>query len=340
MPYAPPQSNPPPTHNHPHPHPPANNPHPNPVPQNLAVRSARAAGKAPSTGPPPQSNPPAHNHNHAHPHPPATTTNSNPKSSSSAAGGSAKLAKPIPPAKIWSTSSTEERERIKEFWLGLGEQERRSLVKIEKENVLKKMKDQQKHSCGCAVCGRKRTAIEEELEVLYDAYYDELEQYANHQQQYAASGGTIPPPAGPGPFPGSVELDRNGALIRPDHLAPQPKPHSGVPIHQQPGKWAKRSDPNHPDDEEEEEEEEEEEYSDDGQEEEEELEDEEADDEDEHDDLRQRKPVKPMPQPKAGHVDQQDQGDPSDFFRFGGPLTTVKGTSSSLGAELCGSRNG
>jgi len=32
------------------------------------------------------------------------------------------------------------------------------------------------------VCGRKRTAIEEELEVLYDAYYEELEQYAHLQQ--------------------------------------------------------------------------------------------------------------------------------------------------------------
>ena len=58
--------------------------------------------------------------------------------------------------KIWSTSTTEERERIKEFWLGLGELERRSLVQIEKDTVLRKMKDQQKHSCSCAVCGRKR----------------------------------------------------------------------------------------------------------------------------------------------------------------------------------------
>jgi len=29
---------------------------------------------------------------------------------------------------------------------------------------------------------KNRTAIEEELELLYDAYYDELEQYANQQQ--------------------------------------------------------------------------------------------------------------------------------------------------------------
>ena len=78
---------------------------------------------------------------------------------------------------IWNTSTQEERERIKEFWLGLEEDKRKSLVKIEKEAVLKKMKEQQKHSCSCTVCGRKRTAIEEELEVLYDAYYDELEGY-------------------------------------------------------------------------------------------------------------------------------------------------------------------
>lgn len=50
-----------------------------------------------------------------------------------------------------------------------------------------------------------RTAIEEELEVLYDAYYDELESYALHQVRYASSGGTIAPPPGPGPFPGSVD---------------------------------------------------------------------------------------------------------------------------------------
>lgn len=83
--------------------------------------------------------------------------------------------------RIWNTSTAEERERIKEFWLSLEESQRRSLVKVEKEAVLKKMKEQQRNSCSCTVCGRKRTAIEEELEVLYDAYYEELEQYANHQ---------------------------------------------------------------------------------------------------------------------------------------------------------------
>lgn len=96
--------------------------------------------------------------------------------------------------RIWNTSTAEERERIKEFWLSLEEKERRSLVKVEKEAVLKKMKEQQKHSCSCTVCGRKRTAIEEELEVLYDAYYEELEQYANHQQISLEDGTPIMPP--------------------------------------------------------------------------------------------------------------------------------------------------
>ncbi|KAK1831815.1 salt tolerance down-regulator-domain-containing protein [Podospora conica] len=81
--------------------------------------------------------------------------------------------------KLWNTSSLEERKRIKEFWLGLSEFERKELVKVEKDAVLKKMKEQQKATCSCSVCGRKRNAIEEELEGLYDAYYQELEQYAN-----------------------------------------------------------------------------------------------------------------------------------------------------------------
>ncbi|KAI1342550.1 salt tolerance down-regulator-domain-containing protein [Xylariaceae sp. FL0016] len=86
--------------------------------------------------------------------------------------------------KIWNTSGPEERERIKQFWLGLGEDERKSLVKVEKDAVLKKMKEQQKHTCSCSVCGRKRTAIEEELEGLYDAYYQELESFANHPHNH------------------------------------------------------------------------------------------------------------------------------------------------------------
>ncbi|KAF8335950.1 salt tolerance down-regulator-domain-containing protein [Cantharellus anzutake] len=130
---------------------------------------------------------------------------------------------------IWPTNSPEERERIKEFWLKLGERERRDLVKVEKEAVLKKMKEQQRHGCSCAVCGRKRNAIEQELEVLYEAYYEDLEHYANLQQQAASRG--LPPP-GPGPFPGSVALDKNGQVI--SAPTPQPKQLSNTRRGQQP----------------------------------------------------------------------------------------------------------
>ncbi|KAK0494321.1 salt tolerance down-regulator-domain-containing protein [Armillaria luteobubalina] len=117
------------------------------------AKSARAASKAPIPPNAYNNNTATNAHHHPSPppskRPPTTTAPSTTKAN-----------------KIWSTSSTEERERIKDFWLGLGEEERRNLVKIEKDTVLRKMKEQQKHSCSCAVCGRKRNAIEEELEVL------------------------------------------------------------------------------------------------------------------------------------------------------------------------------
>jgi Salt tolerance down-regulator len=101
---------------------------------------------------------------------------------------------------IWNTSTQAERENIKQFWLELGEEERRSLVKVEKEAVLRKMKEQQKHSCSCTVCGRKRTAIEEELEVLYDAYYEELEQFANHNTDLSNGAAIMSDPRAYGPL--------------------------------------------------------------------------------------------------------------------------------------------
>lgn len=189
--------------------------------------------------------------------------------------------------RIWNTSTQEERERIKDFWLSLKEDERKSLVKIEKEAVLRKMKEQQKHSCSCTVCGRKRTAIEEELEVLYDAYYEELEQYAND--------GTPWPPmveAFPGP-PLFKRDDQRASRQPPDHMSLPPHAHRPPHGHVE----------ELPDDEEEEEEEDdpdEEEYS-----EEEYDEDEEEYSDEEPDEL---------PRPSA------------DFFNFGNSLT-VKGES-------------
>jgi hypothetical protein len=129
----------------------------NPQQQQQQQRSARAASKAPLayTQSQQQQQQP-HNHAHHHPSPPSSNASNPLKSRGQGSSAGPQNAQSQKANKIWSTSTTEERERIKEFWLGLGEEERRNLVKIEKDTVLRKMKEQQKHSCSCAVCGRKR----------------------------------------------------------------------------------------------------------------------------------------------------------------------------------------
>ncbi|KAL8733268.1 MAG: hypothetical protein Q9181_003663 [Wetmoreana brouardii] len=161
-----------------------------PAPQQPAGKKSKKKGKGKGSTFDQQGYRPSYSApNPSHFHPPPPPPPPPPTQSSRSAHHIAK-------DRIWNTSTQEERERIKEFWLSLGEEDRRSLVKVEKEAVLKKMKEQQKHSCSCTVCGRKRTAIEEELEVLYDAYYEELEQYANHQQISLVDGTPIIPTTG------------------------------------------------------------------------------------------------------------------------------------------------
>ncbi len=126
---------------------PPNNANPQP-------RSARAAAKAPA---PPSNYQATQQHNHQHHHPSPPSSNASAPQKHRPPGGNVPSAKPnVNNKQIASSSSIEDRERIKEFWLGLGEEERRALVKVEKEAVLRKMKEQQKHNCTCAVCGRKR----------------------------------------------------------------------------------------------------------------------------------------------------------------------------------------
>lgn len=124
---------------------------------------------------------------------------------------------------IWNTSTQQERTNIKNFWLSLTEDDRKALLKIEKEAVLKKMKQQQKSSCSCTVCGRKRTAIEEELEVLYEGYYEELEQYAHHDHP--------PLPSTDGMLAAPLQHRRPHPLATP----PPPVPHLHRPhqVHEQ-----------------------------------------------------------------------------------------------------------
>lgn len=128
-------------------------------------RSARANGKAPAAAP--------QAHYHQHPSTTPVTTNATAPTKPRPPAAAPTTNPPAPPgtvtpgqppgkkkdSKIWSSTATEDRERIKDFWLGLPEKERRKLVELEKDAVLKKMKEQQRHSCGCAVCGRKRHVL-------------------------------------------------------------------------------------------------------------------------------------------------------------------------------------
>ncbi|WVW78857.1 hypothetical protein I302_100820 [Kwoniella bestiolae CBS 10118] len=265
---------------------------------NPPARSARAAGKAPASAAP------AHNahsgHNHSHP----------PASSKPAAKGKAPAA-PAPPAKIWTQSSAEDRENIRLFWLGLSEAERRDLLRIEKDAVLRKMKEQHRHSCGCAVCGRKKVNIEMELDQLYEQYYDELRSYAAEQR--AAANGIKPPPSGAGPFPGSVEVDSSGVITRYDHRAPDPMG---------------EHDHDDLDGEESEEYDDEDEYGD-----EDELDDEEigSDEADVGDDLDDQHPPPPVsrqaarPPPPSSKASQPRPEGGDDFLSFGSSLATIKG---------------
>lgn len=216
--------------------------------------------------------------------------------------------------RAWSSSSAEERERIKDFWLGLNERERKNLIKIEKDGVLRKMKEQQKHGCSCAVCGRKRSSIEDELEVLYDAYYDELEQYASDQQKYVESGGQVPPPPGPGPFPGSVALDSQGAVIGGNALTKPPAKRQHQHTHPPPINRTKAALP--PEDEDA--------YD-------EELEDDEYEDEYEYEDEEEEEEEMDEPEMKSGQRRRGETGPTrpnkkgaNELFNFGSSLT-VKG---------------
>jgi hypothetical protein len=176
-----------------------------------AARSARSAGKAPVASIPGngQQVPPI---------------NPSPAVQNKSATNSAKtkVTNPSPtPVRVWQTSTVEERERIKDYWHGLGQEERKRLIRLEKEAISKRMKDHQRHACSCAVCARKRIAIESELDMSYETYATELNAFdlrekehrllAEHDTKYFD---------GPGPFPGSVEVDPSGNIIKPDYLAP------------------------------------------------------------------------------------------------------------------------
>lgn len=263
---------------------------------NTATRSARAAGKAPASAAP------AHNHNHTN----HATTAAKP-----AAKGKAPA--PAAPAKVWTQSSVEDRENIRDFWLGLNESERRDLLQIEKDSVLRRMKEQHRHSCQCSVCGRKKINIEAELNSLYGQYEEDLRLYAN--QQRAALQGQHPPPPGAGPFPGSVEVDQTGQIIKYDHRAPDPRP------------------PDDLDDGASEEYDDDEEYDDEEDLDDDEIGSDEADVGDELDDPANLPPARRAKAPPRSTAPRPEGSD--DFLSFGSMFASIKGLSCAFSRKPC-----
>ncbi|KAJ1995481.1 Stress response protein nst1, partial [Coemansia thaxteri] len=83
---------------------------------------------------------------------------------------------------LWSSDAIEEQRRVRSFWLSLSDIERQALILVEKEVVLARVRDHQNFSCSCNVCTRKREAIENELDYLYDCYYEELKESVRREK--------------------------------------------------------------------------------------------------------------------------------------------------------------
>ncbi|KAJ2747873.1 Stress response protein nst1 [Coemansia sp. BCRC 34301] len=87
-----------------------------------------------------------------------------------------------PTKTLWSSDAIEEKRRVREFWLSLGDAERQSLIVAEKKVVQARVREHQNFSCSCNVCSRKREAIESELDCLYDCYHEELKENARKEK--------------------------------------------------------------------------------------------------------------------------------------------------------------
>lgn len=72
---------------------------------------------------------------------------------------------------LWDTGDLEERDNLKNFWISLTDEKRKEIICIDKTEVLEKVQQEQKISCTCKSCGRKRSALERQMELLYDTYY-------------------------------------------------------------------------------------------------------------------------------------------------------------------------
>lgn len=118
---------------------------------------------------------------------------------------------------ILTISNSDEREKVREFWHTLSRRDRQSMVRAEEQEVLRKLKEYQRHACPCLACHRKRATVAVKLQDLYTLYFEALEEQVG---EYAHSGSSAS--LGPGPFPGSIALDSHGGVVGANLLLSRP----------------------------------------------------------------------------------------------------------------------
>ena len=84
---------------------------------------------------------------------------------------------------------------IHEFWQQLSDQERTDLSRVPKDELPKRMKEQQKYTCTCNVCIRRRIVVEEELNTLYGQFLADMVDVQN-----GGGGPAVEPPPRNGEF--------------------------------------------------------------------------------------------------------------------------------------------
>lgn len=82
-----------------------------------------------------------------------------------------------------------ERQQIRDFWLSLPSDRRKDLVFQERQILLRSWKERQRVGCNCAYCQKKRKLVQSEIEMLYDTYYQVLDEYTNFLREVRLNGG-------------------------------------------------------------------------------------------------------------------------------------------------------
>ena len=74
-----------------------------------------------------------------------------------------------------ASAGTQNLRNMQEFWQMLTDDERAALARVQKDELPKRMKEQQKYTCTCNVCIRRRLVVEDELNSLYEQFIVDMD---------------------------------------------------------------------------------------------------------------------------------------------------------------------